>query len=470
MIRRRSTVYLALYVLSLVACRAGLVGAQTAEPDGELVQMVVELLADEDNDVRALGFDQVRTSASGERATLEFAAQLRKLSPDGQIGLLGALADRGDAAARDEVLSLLNSTTDEKVKAAAIAAIGALAHPDDVQSLIKLVATGAPVEQAAARAALATCPCDETVKSMRAELTRAPVALRVALIEILTTRRALEALPDLLQAAGDDEGAVRAAAMSGLGQLAGANEIPGMVQGVLKAPSGPERQAAERALLTVCNRAKSEDERAEPLLDAMEKLSDDDRQSMLPTLGRTGGVRALQSIESAIADTDPARHDIGIRALCNWPNATIAPRLIELAQSEEHDAHRSLALRTLIRVAPLADGRTDEQKLALLLQAKDMCTRDEERQLILQRAAAIRSLESLRFIVPYLEEPAFAQQAAESIVELAHHRGLREPNKTEFDVALDRVLEVSDDPTVRDRATRYKNGQTWNRPRPSVAR
>ena len=432
--------------------------------------MVVELLADKDNDVRALGFDQVRTSASGERATLEFAGQLRKLPPDGQIGLLSALADRGDAAARDEVLSLLNATTDEGVKTAAITAISALANPADVQLLIKLVETGAPGEKVAARAGLATCSCDETVKSMRAELTLAPVSLRVVLIEILTMRRSLEALPDLLQAAGDDEGAVRAAAMSGLGQLAGAKEIPGMVQGVLRAPTGPERQAAERALLTVCNRVKSEDEHAEPLLDVLETLSDVDRQSMLPTLGRTGGVRALKSIESTIADQDPALHDLGIRALCNWPNATIAPRLIELAKSEEHDSHRSLALRTLIRVAPLADGRTDEQKLALLLQAEGMCTRDEERQLILERAAAIRTLESLRFIVPRLEEPKFAQQAAESIVELAHHRGLREPNKAEFDVVLDRVVEISDDPTVRDRATRYKNGQTWNRPRPSVAR
>ena len=470
MIRRRSTVNLFLCVLSLAVCCAGLAVPQAAEPDGELVQMVVELLADKDNDVRALGFDQVRTSASGERATLKFAAQLRTLSPDGQIGLLSALADRGDAAARDEVLSLLNSTTDEGVKTAAIAAIGALAKPADVELLIKLVETGAPGEKAAARAALTTCSCNETVKSMRSELTLAPSSLRVALIEILTMRRALEALPDLLHAAGDDEGGVRAAAMSGLGQLAGAKEIPGMVQGVLKSPRGPERQAAERALLTVCNRVNSEDDQAEPLLDAMETLSNADRQSMLPTLGRTGGVRALKSIESAIADQDPALHDLGIRALCNWPNATIAPRLIELTESEEHDAHRSLALRTLIRVAPLADGRSDEQKLALLQQAKYMCTRDEERQLILQRAAAIRSLESLRFIVPYLEEPAFAQQAAESIVELAHHRGLREPNKAEFDIVLDRVLEISQDPTVRDRATRYKNGQTWNRPRPSVAR
>ena len=290
--------------------------------------------------------------------------------------------------------------------------------------------------------------------------------MRVALIEILVMRRALEALPDLLQATADDDGMVRSAAMSGLGQLAGAEEIPGMVQGVLRAPPGSERQAAERSLLVVCNRVMNEDEQAEPLLDAMTSLSDVDQQAILPTLGRAGGVRALQAIESAIADQDPVKHDLGLRALCNWPNASIAPRLIDLATSEEHDAHRALALRALIRVAPLADGRTDAEKLALLQQVMAMCTRDQERQLMLQRAAAIRSLEALRFVTPYLDQPTFAPQACEAIVELAHHRGLREPNKAEFDAVLDRVLEISKDPTVRDRATRYKNGQTWNRPRP----
>ena len=139
--------------------------------------MVVELLADKDNDVRALGFDQVRTSEPGEHATLEFAAQLRKLSPDGQIGLLSALADRGDPAARDEVLAVLNSTRDEGVKTAAIAAIGALANPADVQLLIKLVATGAPAEKAAAREQPVKCSNGETVKSIRAELIHAPASV-----------------------------------------------------------------------------------------------------------------------------------------------------------------------------------------------------------------------------------------------------------------------------------------------------
>ena len=71
-------------------------------------------------------------------------------------------------------------------------------------------------------------------------------------------RRALEALPDLLQATADDDGMVRSAAMSGLGQLAGAEEIPGMVEGVLRAPPGsgtPSRRTI------AASRLQSSDER-----------------------------------------------------------------------------------------------------------------------------------------------------------------------------------------------------------------
>ena len=61
------------------------------------------------------------------------------------------------------------------------------------------------------------------------------------------------------------------------------------------------------------------------------------------------------------------------------------------------------------------------------------------------------------------------QPACETIVELAHHRELREPNKSEFDPALDKVIKLSTDAVVVDRANRYKKGETWARPRPADA-
>jgi hypothetical protein len=74
-------------------------------------------------------------------------------------------------------------------------------------------------------------------------------------------------------------------------------------------------------------------------------------------------------------------------------------------------------------------------------------------------------VESVRFILPYLDQPPFAQLACETIVEIAHHREVRDPNKAEFDKVLDKVIETTKDAVVVDRAQRYKRGETWERPK-----
>ncbi|MGC4002342.1 MAG: hypothetical protein QM811_04025 [Pirellulales bacterium] len=98
-------------------------------------------------------------------------------------------------------------------------------------------------------------------------------------------------------------------------------------------------------------------------------------------------------------------------------------------------------------------------------QVMDLCRLDEERNRLLRRVQSIRTLETLRFVLPFLDKPENAQAACEAVVEMAHHRGLREPNKPVFDAALDHVIAVSKDPVVIDRAQRYKKDQTWVRPK-----
>lgn len=438
--------------------------SSVAAPADEAVQIVINLLRDPDKEIRALAFDQIRSEVKGPEATRQFAAELPKLDPAIQAGLLSALADRGDTEARPAVLEILNAPGEEPVKLAAIEALGALGRSADVPLLAARLGADSEAERRAARASLTQLRGDDIAAAIRAQLRQAPAPIRLALIEVLVTRRAREAMPELLAAAIDDDPKVRAAAMVALGELAGPEQIPGMVQGVLKAEPGPQRDAAERALVAVCQRIDREDERAEPLLAAIGSLSAADQTAMLPALGRIGTGAARKIIEEALADADLKRHEAGLRAVCNWPDASIAPRLIELAKADPHANHRAMALKALIRVAPLPDRRSEQQRLELLKTVLAMCRRDDERNLVLRRASAIRTIETLRFVVPFLDQPSSAEAAAESVVELAHHRALRQPNRAEFERALDKVIQISRDATVVERAQRYKKDQTWVRP------
>jgi hypothetical protein len=117
-------------------------------------------------------------------------------------------------------------------------------------------------------------------------------------------------------------------------------------------------------------------------------------------------------------------------------------------------------LRALTRVAVLHDSRSDTERLALLKTCMNLATNDDARNYVIKRAAAVRTVESLRFVAPNLDSPALAQEACASVVELAHHRELRIPNATEFNAALDHVIRICKDHVVLDKAQRYRQNKT----------
>jgi HEAT repeat protein len=293
-------------------------------------------------------------------------------------------------------------------------------------------------------------------------------SLRPTFIDILSDRRAVTALPDLLGAAVDGDPAVRTAAMRALARFGGPEQVAGMVQGVLKAAAGGERDEAERALVTVCTQNPGKEKAADALLTQFKAADDMVQETLLTVLARVGGTSAIAVVNGLIADTNTAKRKLGLTALTKWPDATVSQRLLDLLGTSQDQAERDQLLAALIRIAPLPDNKlNDKQKLELLQKTMALCKQDEDRRRVLERANAIRTIETLRFVVPYLDDPNLAEPACLSVVELAHHRTIRDANKEEFTKALDKVLGTTKNEELIERAERYKQGQTWERKKPA---
>jgi hypothetical protein len=54
-----------------------------------------------------------------------------------------------------------------------------------------------------------------------------------------------------------------------------------------------------------------------------------------------------------------------------------------------------------------------------------------------------------------MDQPTLAQTAGTSITELARHKELRQPNRTEFIPALEKIIRAHTDPGTVERARRY---------------
>lgn len=459
----RSILHCGLVVGLLLVLAAGTSQAADAQSE-QFVQTVVKLIGDHDKEFRAAGLEQVRTAARGPAFTQLFAAQLTKLDAGGQIALLDALADRGDRAARSAVLELLGSSHDEDVRAAAVASLGRLGTPDDLPQLIKSLSGGSKAEQAAARRSLIEIRGDGIDKALAADLLSESSTAKGALLEVLATRRASDQSPVFLAAIVDENARVRRAAMAALGQIGRPEQIARMLAGVLKTRKGYERDAAEKNVALVCERIENPDQRGAALIEALTTVDQSQRDQLLSLLGRVGGKKLIDFVAAIATGNDGARRQLGIDALSKWPDASVADTLFEIATHASEPAERSQAFGGYVKVAAARDGRSDRERLERLKQAMKLAKSPEEITLVINRVRTAYDVDSVRFVLPYVDQPDFAQIACETIVEIAHHREVRDPNKSEVDKALDKVIATSKDPVVVERANRYKRGETWQRP------
>lgn len=445
-------------LLSTATCEAN------DKPSDDLVQMIVRLIGNSDREFRAAGLEYVRTSAKGAAATQVFSAQLAKVDTQAQVVLLHALADRGDPSARTPILEHLAKSQDEQVRAAAIAALGSVGGQADLPMLIKALSSSANAEQAAARQALVQLSGPAISKLIAADAKTASANVKAKLIDVLGTRRAIDEMPTLIAGSVDENPQIRTSSMNAIGQLARPDQVASILPGILKAAKGTERDNAERNVATICKKIDNEDQRATELIDAINKVPAEERDELLPLIGRVGGQKLINFVTDIANSDSPARRKIGIDALSKWPDASVADKLLDIAMKTSDKAERNRAFQGYVNVCAIRDSRSDKQRLDRMKEAMNVAKSVEEQAFVINRTKNAYDVESVRFVLPYVDQDEFAQAACLTIVEIAHHRSVRDANKDEFATALDKVIQVSKDPVVVDRAHRYKRGETWERP------
>ncbi len=445
---------------------AGLLGnISPAQEKSELIGMVLELLSDKDKAMRSVALEQVRFEAKGANATQLFASHLQKLPPTAQVELIGALATRGDAFAKPQVLSLLKTSSDESVRVAAIGAIGELGDKSELPLLFGFLKGDDHKQQLAAMKSLTRMRGSNVNSTIVDEIKSENPSVRVSLIEALVSRRAMDAMKHVSAMTTDPDSNVRRAALNALAVLGDATQIPAMLQGILKSERGTDRDHAEKSLVNLCNRTAKPEARAESVLIARSKLDESSQLDLLSTVARIGGDKALEAVETSMASANPSQHEAGLQAFCNWSEPSITDKLLKLIENTSNAKERNVEFKALVRLASIRDKRNDQERLARFKQAMQLAKSIDEQSLVIDKCRSAYSVETLRFVLPFIEQPEFSEVACETVVEVAHHREVREPNKVEFDKALERVIRTTKDAIVIDRAQRYIKGETWQRPK-----
>lgn len=381
-------------------------------------------------------------------------ADRQRLPAASQALLLSALRLRGDRTFAAAALDAANSE-DPGIARAGIAAAGALADSQAFPILLPIATADGPLADEAWRAM-------EILRGPNVEADLTQILLRqeqpehrIRLVRILTARQVGASVPILLDLAQQDHESLRSVAIEAVFQLARPQHVPAIVRVMHKMERGVQREVLEKAVLRALEPVADSDQRAATVLEGIDVNDPAQKIEFLPLLGRIGGNRALSLVQTAIESPEEPLYEAGIRALANWPDASVIHQLAELARTARQNHQRIWALRAMIRVSVLPSDLPEDRKLQWLQQAMEMATRDDERSLAVQRAGAIRTPAALQFVVSHLEDPKLSPAASRAIVELAHHQALRDADPERFTAALKQVVASTPDDEVRQRASRY---------------
>jgi hypothetical protein len=171
-----------------------------------------------------------------------------------------------------------------------------------------------------------------------------------------------------------------------------------------------------------------------------------------------GGPKSLAIIKAALANNRTEVREAAIRGLCNWPDVEVADQLLQIAERDENPSHRRPALRAYVRVVTLKSQRPASETLSMLERAMKLASQNEDKSLILDRVATMRSLKAIMWLAPYLDNPELKQTACAAILEAAHDRSLRSTNQQQLAPILEKIISVSDDPSVRQHAKQFQLG------------
>ena len=383
--------------------------------------------------------------------------RLANLPDAAKLALVELLTARRGREVLPLVMSMARSDKPD-LRLAGVRCLGLVGDASAIPFLLDTLAAGGPPAEAA-QDALQRLPRKEVGPALLDALQSRPAA-RAGVIEVLKRLRYYEAIDPLVVIAAQEDPAVYGPALDGLRGIADPDktDTPRLVKLLLATPRGRHRDEVEKTILIVCEKLPKGADRAGPVLAALANVDPSQAPDYLPLLGRLGGPKALKIIQSALESTDPQVQEAAIRALCNWPDAAVADKLLEIAGGSDNKAFSQWALRAYVRVVTLQSDRPEARTLAMLESAMKLAQKPEDRQLIVRRAATVRIMEAVDWIAGYLDDSAVAQAACEAIVELAHHRFLRHPNMKRFGPILEKVGKISKEPAVVERARRYRLG------------
>jgi len=439
-------------------CSCVCFGAAGSSQD-DAVGIVLEILRGGDREMQAVAIAMVK-EMPGAEVTKALAKELPNLSAAGQVQLLSALGDRGDAVALPVVVTAVKSG-DPSVRTAALKALGQLGDASSVALLAEAAAGSFGEEQRAARASLYRLRGPQVDEVIVAGIPEAQAKTKVELISSVGERNIRAGVSALLKTAKDADRTVRTESLRTLKIVAGDEDLPVLVQLLLSAEGSSDRNEAQKTVAAVAHKIEDKNRQADAVLAVLPSVNEvQGRCSLLSVLGKIGANTALPVLTAALKDKNAEVQTAAIRALAEWPSGEPVADLLNVAESSGNQVHRILALRGFVRLLGLSNERPADETVAMYKKAMSLAPDTGEKKRVLSGLANTKSLAALQMAAEYLEDEALCEEAGFAAVRIAG--AIRADCPDQAGAVLNKIVQTAKSDSLRQRAQEVISGVAQN--------
>ena len=400
---------------------------------------------------------------SGTEASLQNAAIVAAPVALGKScsSTLAQLLPRISSRAKTLVLNILDASAenvaaeaakdaDGSVRMAAIDALGRMGGALSVPILFTLAASDVRGEKSAAETALSRINGAGAGATIEHAASAGDSKTRVMAMNVLVSRKQISAMPVVLRGAEDADEAVRQAAFSALGRLAGDADVDALVNLASKGNAAD----AYAAINAAAQRAQDKPAAAKKLL-AFAK-DEATQTALINAWSALGGAEGLSVVTRLAASANADTCETAIKTLGNWPDISAAKPLLALAADTtlKDDLHRQ-ALQAIARLVKSSENEPAESLADAVLAAMRSARQDDETKLVLSALAFVPHPKAVEALKPMLASPQFKAEAGQAGIALAEL--LVKTNKAAGKELAQAVKEANVSPEITRRANRVLN-------------
>ena len=420
------------------AALRGMVTSDSRRSEGSLARALV-------SEVASLRAAAAKTlcEVADEALTARILNRFSDWSPDTQIRILGMISHPAALALAQRI------PTDADVRLAALGAVGRLGNAANVPGLLAAAGEGGAT-QSAARKALQVLRGAGVDDALATAAAAGPLPQRVEAIRAQAARRAVNSVPKMLALATDAEPLVRGEAYQALALVAGPKDSPALVSLLVRSSTDSDRQGAEQALMALVPRSGQPEAMVASLLSELPAANSPTRCALLRVLAQAPCPASLGALRRYSRDTEPAVKNAAFRGLADWPDAAVAPDLLEIARTSDNAVHGALAFRNYVRLAGLVGKQDPAAGAQMAADAMKAAATPDDRKTVLALLPAIPSMPALNLAASCLGENAVEVEAATAVVSLA--RKLQAADTDAAAAAIQKILDVCRTPAARQLA------------------